>query len=55
MPSPGPARHPFRARIPFMPVKWTISHADRLGIAVARDRVTVSDKTHEPDFAPIRL
>lgn len=25
MPSPGPARHPFRARIRSMPVRWTIS------------------------------
>ena len=43
MPSQGPARHPFRARIPFMPVQWTISHSDRLVVAVARDKVTVSD------------
>ncbi|TAJ97658.1 MAG: hypothetical protein EPO10_11470 [Reyranella sp.] len=26
-----------------MPVQWTISHADRLVVAVARDTVTVSD------------
>lgn len=43
MPPPGPARHPFRARIQTMPVEWTISHADRLVVAVARDTVSVSD------------
>lgn len=43
MPPPGPVRHPFRARIPAMPVQWTISHTDRLVVAVARDKVTVSD------------
>ncbi len=43
MPSPGPARHPFRARFHPMPVQWTISHPDRLVVAVARERVTVSD------------
>ena len=26
-----------------MPVQWTISHTDRLVVAVARDKVTVSD------------
>ena len=43
MPFPGPARHPFRARIPPMSVQWTISHPERLVVAVARDKVTVSD------------
>ena len=43
MPSQGPARHPFRARNSLMPVQWTISHPDRLVVAVARDKVTVSD------------
>ncbi len=26
-----------------MPVQWTISHTERLVVAVAQDRVTVSD------------
>lgn len=43
MPSPGPARHPFRVSIPSMPVPWTISQTERLVVAVAGDKVTVSD------------
>ena len=35
MPSPGPARHPFRAKIRSMPVRWTISHTDRPVVATS--------------------
>ncbi len=39
MPSPGPARHPFRARIKCMPVQWTISHTGRPVVAASDSRV----------------